>query len=59
MEIMFNGTPTHTQAATLAELLEEHFPSRRKELSQEFEHATEQQIYHIPDPVPVPNRLKL
>ena len=42
-----------------AELLEEHFPSRRKELSQEFEHATEQQIYHIPDPVPVPNRLKL
>ena len=23
MEIMLNGTPTHTQAATLAELLEE------------------------------------
>ena len=41
------------------ELLEEHFPLRRKELSQEFEHAAEQQIYHIPDSVPDQKRLKM
>ena len=42
-----------------AELLEEHFPSRRKELSQESALAAEQQVYHIPDPVPDQKRLKL
>lgn len=42
-----------------SELLETYFPSRRKELSPELGHAAEQQVYHIPDPVPTKTRLKL
>lgn len=42
-----------------AELLEGHFPARRKEPSQEPALAAEQQIYHIPDPVSDQKSLKL
>lgn len=41
------------------ELLEDYFPARRKELSPKLGYAAEQQAYHIPDPVPAKNRLKL